>query len=200
MVTKNRADKEKNQKETEQPLNVDAVAPQASAAFESPDVSKKDIENKLRKELESTQQQLKDAMASLKKAQENELLVRADVDNYRKRMEQEVQRSKSFIAQQIVESMLPVIDSLEAALDAAQGNDSVESGLKMTVKLFYDALEKYDVKVVMTDGAVFDPKCHEAMTAIEKEGVDSGQIIQVIQKGFWLKDRLLRPARVIIAK
>ncbi|MAH61258.1 MAG: nucleotide exchange factor GrpE [Legionellales bacterium] len=199
MVTKNRAEKEKNQKKTDEPLNADAVAPEASAAFESPEASK-DVENKLLKELEGTQQQLKDAMASLKQAQENELLVRADVDNYRKRMEQEVQRSKTFIAQQIVESMLPVVDSLEAALDAAQGNDSVESGLKMTVKLFYDALEKYDVKVVTTDSVAFDPKCHEAMTAIEKDGVESGQIIQVIQKGFWLKDRLLRPARVIIAK
>ena len=199
MVTKNGAEKEKNQKKTDEPLNADAVAPEASAAFESPEASK-DVENKLLKELEGTQQQLKDAMASLKQAQENELLVRADVDNYRKRMEQEVQRSKTFIAQQIVESMLPVVDSLEAALDAAQGNDSVESGLKMTVKLFYDALEKYDVKVVNTDSVAFDPKSHEAMTAIEKDGVESGQIIQVIQKGFWLKDRLLRPARVIIAK
>ena len=69
----------------------------------------------------------------------------------------------------------------------------------MTVKLFHDALKKYDVVAVETDGKTFDPKQLEAMTTIE-EGATSGSIIQVIQKGYFLKDRLLRPARVIITK
>ena len=201
-MSEKKINEHKTPEQEEEPMTADNFTPSGSNDFkeEVNEAIQNPEAEALKKELEANQEQLNKAMDALKQAQQSELMVRADVDNYRKRMEQEIKRSKTFIAQQFIESMLPVIDSLEAALEAAKGIDAVESGLEMTVKLFHDVFKKYDVVTVETDGKIFDPKQHEAMTTIEKEGVTSGAIIQVIQKGYFLKDRLLRPARVIIAK
>ncbi|MAJ82031.1 MAG: nucleotide exchange factor GrpE [Legionellales bacterium] len=201
-MSEKKTNEPKTPKQDQEPMASADFTPSGSSDFkeEVSEAVNNPEADALKHELEASQEQLNKAMEALKQAQQSELMVRADVDNYRKRMDQEIKRTKTFIAQQFIESMLPVVDSLEAALEAAKGIDAVESGLEMTVKLFQDALKKYDVVAVETDGKTFDPKQHEAMTTIEKEGATSGSIIQVIQKGYFLKDRLLRPARVIIAK
>ena len=172
-MSEKKTNEPKTPKQDQEPMASADFTPSGSSDFkeEVSEAVNNPEADALKHELEASQEQLNKAMEALKQAQQSELMVRADVDNYRKRMDQEIKRTKTFIAQQFIESMLPVVDSLEAALEAAKGIDAVESGLEMTVKNYsHDALKKYDVVAVETDGKTFDPKQHEAMTTIEKGG------------------------------
>lgn len=125
----------------------------------------------------------------------------ADLDNYRKRMDRELEKSKTFMLQKICQDLLPVIDSVDAAMKAAESApDSVKNGLEMTVKLFLDVLNKHGVTKIDAKDQVFDHNIHEAMTSIDQPGVTSGHVVEVIQEGYMMSERLLRPARVIVAK
>lgn len=125
----------------------------------------------------------------------------ADLDNYRKRMDRELEKSKTFMLQKICQDILPVIDSVEAAKKSAEtAPDAVKNGLEMTVKLFLDVLGQYGVSKIDAYNQEFDPSVHEAMTTIEHAEIKSGHVVDVIQQGYMMSGRLLRPARVIVAK
>lgn len=138
------------------------------------------------------------------KAHENwEKAVRAmaEVDNIRRRAERDIANAHRYGQEKSIQSLLPVIDSLEQAIQLTDGGDAnMREGLELTLKLFIDAMKKMDVEQINPEGAQFDPHEHEAMSMLEAPGVEPHTIITVFQKGYKLKDRIIRPARVIVAK
>lgn len=142
---------------------------------------------------------------SEKKAHENwEKSVRAlaELDNVRRRMEREVTNAHKYGSEKLISALLPVVDSLEQALQLAdkEANASMHEGLELTMKLFTDVLAKFDVEQLDPVGETFDPQQHEAMSMQQVPDAPPNSIIAVFQKGYRLNDRVIRPARVIVAK
>ncbi|USQ13363.1 nucleotide exchange factor GrpE [Legionella lytica] len=139
------------------------------------------------------------------KAHENwEKSVRAmaELDNVRRRAEREIANAHRYGAEKLVSALLPIIDSLEQALQlAAKAEDTaMREGLELTMKLFVDVLQKFDVQQLDPMGMPFDPQEHEAMTMQDAPDVAPNTVIAVFQKGYKLNDRVIRPARVIVSK
>lgn len=126
----------------------------------------------------------------------------AELENVRRRAERDVANAHRYGLEKIIASLLPVVDSIEQALQLADAttNNSMVEGLQLTLKLFLDVLEKYDVKQINPEGAIFDPQEHEAMSLLEVPNATPNSIVTVFQKGYKLNDRVIRPARVIVAK
>lgn len=126
----------------------------------------------------------------------------AELDNVRRRAEREVANAHRYGLEKLIKSLLPVMDSLEEALRLADnhGDEGMHEGLALTMKLFLDVLEKHDVQQVDPQGAVFDPQEHEAMSMQVSAEAVPNTVLVVFQKGYKLNDRVIRPARVIVAK
>ena len=127
----------------------------------------------------------------------------ADFENLKKRMEKEKDSAISYASEGFAKDLLPIIDALEeAAKIDVEGNelaDKIETGVKQCIGLFIKAFEKYGIVPIATD-AGFDPSVHNAISMIEAEGANSGDIVQVYQKGYMYKQRVLRAAMVVVAK
>lgn len=129
---------------------------------------------------------------------------RAELENLRKRSERELENAHKYGLERMVTELLPVKDSLELGLAAGDGDDAklakLREGMELTLKMFTAALEKFGVTEINADGQAFNPEYHQAMTVQEADDYDSNTVITVIQKGYLLNDRLVRPALVIVAK
>ena len=139
------------------------------------------------------------------KAHENwEKSVRAmaEVDNVRRRAERDIENAHRYGLEKIINSLLPVVDSLEQALQAAdaKADNAMREGLELTTKLFIDVLQKHQVQQFDPQGDVFDPQQHEAMSIQQSDEAEPNTILAVFQKGYKLNDRVIRPARVIVSK
>lgn len=126
----------------------------------------------------------------------------AELDNVRRRSEREVANAHRYGLEKLINSLLPVVDSLEQALQLAEkvADKSMHEGLELTMKLFLDVLEKHDVQQLDPLGEQFDPQQHEAMSIQPSKDAPHNAILAVFQKGYRLNDRVIRPARVIVAK
>lgn len=137
------------------------------------------------------------------KAHENwEKAVRAmaELENIRQRSEREISKAHRYGAEKLLTSFLPVADSLEQALQLSTNDTQMQEGLTLTLKLFLDVLEKNGVIQLNPEGETFNPQEHEAMTMQESEEAAPNTVIAVFQKGYRLYDRVIRPARVVVAK
>jgi len=126
----------------------------------------------------------------------------AELDNVRRRMEREVANAHKYGAEKLIAALLPTVDSLEQALQLAEKSDdaAMHEGLELTMKLFIDALQKFDVTQLDPQGEVFDPQEHEAMAMQTVPDAEPNTVVAVFQKGYKLSDRVIRPARVVVAK
>lgn len=145
--------------------------------------------------------------AAQAKADENWDLVmrtRAEMDNLKKRTQRDIEKAHKYGQDSLLGELLPVRDSMELGINAAleDGTDlaKVREGMELTLKMLASALEKAGVEEVDPIGQKFDPERHQAMSMVQAEGVESGQVITVVQKGYLLNGRLIRPAMVIVAK
>ncbi len=125
----------------------------------------------------------------------------AELENVKRRAERDVASAHKYALDRFVEQLIPIMDSLDQALlscneDAA----AMREGIAMTQKMFADVLQKSGVKVLNPAGETFDPNLHEAMMLQESADAAPNTILTVIQKGYQLHDRLIRPARVVVAK
>jgi len=126
----------------------------------------------------------------------------AEMENLKKRFQKEKEAYLKFGSEGLLRSLLVVLDNLEAAMEhLKKGSDlkAVEEGLMLTLKSFYEALEKAGVSRIEAKGKAFDPNLHEALMEKEHEG-DSRVVLEELQKGYMLYDRLLRPSKVVISK
>jgi molecular chaperone GrpE len=149
----------------------------------------------------SLEEQLAEAEARAEQQRETALRALAEADNARKRAATEVTNAHKFALERFVESLLPVVDSLEAALGAAQATpESVQSGIELTLKQLRGVLEKAGVSDISpAAGAKFDPNWHQAMAAVESDA-EPNTVVAVLQRGWRLHERVVRPALVTVAK
>ena len=127
----------------------------------------------------------------------------ADSENYKKRLTREKEEYCKYAVSSFIEEVIPVIDNLELALEHGRKNEACKDlvqGVEMTLNMFYQVLEKNNLKQVGSEGEDFDPNFHEAMAQQEREDMDEGKICQVMQKGYLLGERLVRPAKVLVSK
>lgn len=154
----------------------------------------------------SSDDKIAELEAKLKEEQEKYLRVHADFENIKKRLEREKYQAIDYASEKFAKDLLAPIDTLEMALAAEEAADlpadellgKLKEGVELTIKNFYTAFEKHDISIVETDGE-FDPNIHNAVMQVDSADHEKGQIVQVMQKGYLLKERLLRPAMVSIA-
>ena len=132
------------------------------------------------------------------------LRARAELDNVRRRAERDVEQANRYAVEKFASEMLAVKDSLEMGLNAAQDGSTdpakLREGTELTLKMLSQVLERFQVTEINPQGERFDPERHEAMAAQESAEHDPNTVIHVVQKGYLLGDRLLRPAMVIVAR
>ena len=153
--------------------------------------------------LEELARALEEALCEAQAHRDMSLRARAELDNARKRAERDVANAHRYGLERFVNEFLPVRDSLELGVSAA-GDDAdvarVREGMELTLKLMAAAFEKLGIEVVDPAGQPFDPDLHQAMSMQEEEGAESGTVLTVVQKGYRLNERLVRPALVVVAK
>ncbi len=140
-----------------------------------------------------------EAQESIDKA----LRATAELDNIRKRTSRDIENAHKYGLERFVNELLPVADSMELGINASQSAEDIESlreGMDLTLKKLFDCLGKFGVNAIDPAGEKFDPEWHQAVSMQELEGTDSGQVITVMQKGYELNGRLIRPAMVVVAK
>ena len=144
---------------------------------------------------------LKDEVAS---AQEQVLRASAEMQNARRRAQQDVEKAHKFALDKFVGDMLPVADNLERALEAAsnqQGSlETIIEGVELTLKSMADGLKRHNVEAVDPAGEPFDPQLHQAMSMVPDPNVEPNTVINVFQRGYTLNGRLVRPAMVVVSK
>jgi molecular chaperone GrpE len=153
-------------------------------------------------ELERLQQELAQSEERSKSHWDQYLRAVAELDNVRKRAQKDIESANRYGLERFLLELLPVKDSLELAVENAGRGDaaSVAAGQEATLQLLRAAFKKQDVKTLDPLGEPFDPSCHEAMMAQPSDSAEPNSILKVVQPGYELNGRLLRPARVIIAK
>lgn len=146
---------------------------------------------------------LEDARAKADAHWDQVLRARAELENFRKRAERDIESAHKYGLERIIGELLPVQDSLESGLNAIRENGAADKwaeGMTLTHKLLSSVLEKFNVKTLDPVGQKFDPKLHQAMTALESKDAEPDTVLTVCQKGYLLHERLIRPALVIVAK
>lgn len=172
---------------------------------EAQETSEETVEESEVKE-QSAEEKIAELEEQLKQEQEKYLRVHADFENIKKRLEKEKYAAIDYASEKFAKDLLTPIDTLEMALASEEAADlpsdellgKLKEGVELTIKNFYTAFEKHDISIVETDGE-FDPNFHNAVMQVDSPDHESGQIVQQLQKGYKLKDRLLRPAMVSIA-
>jgi molecular chaperone GrpE len=151
------------------------------------------------------QSQAQDEIAKLQ-AEKAELFdrlarVQAEFDNYRKRQQREAEEFRHYAAAETIKTFLPILDNFNLALKQETGSvDDIRKGLELIRKQMEDALNRLGVLAIPAHGAEFDPHHHEAIEMVESEEHPENQVIEELQRGYKLRDRLLRPAMVRVAK
>ena len=141
--------------------------------------------------------------AELEAAKDIALRAQADAMNVQRRAEQEIEKARKFALERFCGDLLSVVDNLERALDSSgdeQGSAALAEGVELTRKGFMDVLAKYGVEAVDPTGEPFDPETAQAMSMVEQPDAEPNSVVAVMQKGYVLNGRLLRPAMVMVAK
>lgn len=150
----------------------------------------------LQAQLEAAQQTAEDNWAKL-------VRVQAEMDNLRKRTARDIESAHKYALEKFVNELLPVIDSLELGINAADTSGDAEGlrqGMELTLSKFLDVVSKFGVEEINPLGEKFNPERHEAVSMQESEEAAPGTVITVMQKGYSLNQRLIRPAMVVVAK
>jgi len=150
-------------------------------------------------------EELKERAAKGDEHWERLLRVTADFDNFRKRAARERQESLRFANEALLEKLIPVMDNFDMALAAAQSapgevTQSLQTGINMIYQRFKQALTDSGLEEIDASGKLFDPNLHEAVSQRDEADVPEGQVVQQLRKGYKLRERLVRPASVIIAR
>ena len=161
-----------------------------------------DSEKENPEELESEEESpsLEEEIESLK---DQVLRAKAEVQNVRRVAEQEVRKARLYGVESLAKNFLSVGDNLERAIESLNEDskpEDLEEGLKLILKSYEDALETGGIISIDPKGEPFNPEQHEALSVIENEDLEPNSIIEVIQRGFMIQDRVLRPAKVIVTK
>jgi molecular chaperone GrpE len=182
------------------------VPPEGTSAMRNADTTsapnEKSSENRSRQS-EDSPDQLTQLKAELAKYKDIALRSVADLDNYRKRMAREKDDAIRYANTGFLERLIPILDNFELGLQAAKaggGHSAVQDGLMMVFKQLQDFLVSCGVETIDATGQHFDPNVHEAIAQEQNAEVEEGFVIRQLRKGYRLKDRLIRPANVVVSK
>ncbi len=174
---------------------VEAPEEEAFLVDDKKEITDEDLEN-ITEEPLSLDKQIEDL-------QEKVLRAQAEVQNVRRIAAQEVTRARLYGAESLAREFLSVGDNLQRALDSSEDAtdlDSMKEGLELTFKSFESALKSAGITSIDPAGEIFDPEKHEALSLVQDESREENTVIEVVQKGFMILDRVLRPAKVIVSK
>ncbi|MBB1423750.1 nucleotide exchange factor GrpE [Pseudoalteromonas sp. SG43-7] len=175
------------------------AAVEAADAHESEEVSPE-----AEAEIAMLYAELEDAKQTIANQKDSVVRAAADVDNIRRRAAQDVEKAHKFALEKFANELLPVIDNLERAIEFSdKENETLKpllEGIDMTVKSFNDAVAKFGVEIVNPQGEQFNPEFHQAMSIQPSNDVTPNTVLAVMQKGYTLNGRLLRPAMVMVSK
>jgi molecular chaperone GrpE len=179
--------------EAEEQAHLEDVIPKANAASEDPENTDESVEELLQK-----------AQATIKDYWDQMMRMRAEIENNRKRAERDLENAHKYALKSFAENLLPVVDSLEMGQVAAAAENatlqSIREGSELTINMLIQVLERNGLQQVDPLGEKFDPEKHQAISMIEVPDTESNSVVEVMQKGFLLNDRLIRPAMVVVAK
>ena len=152
---------------------------------------------------ETLGQLLREAQAKADENWNRAVRAKADLENQRRRHEMDLDKARKFALNSFVEALLPVIDSMELGLAAAGDAADVATlreGSELTLKLLVDALGKFNVEAVNPEGEAFNPELHQAMSMQPRDDLAPNTVVAVVQKGYLLNGRLVRPAMVMVSQ
>ncbi|PFG53013.1 molecular chaperone GrpE [Marinobacter sp. LV10R520-4] len=145
--------------------------------------------------------------AKVQEFQEQVLRSQAEMQNVRRRAENDVEKAHKFAVEKFVRELLPVVDSLEKAVESTEGHESsgdlvasIRQGVELTLGMFLSGLKKFNVERLDPVGEPFDPQYHEAMSMVPAPNTEPNSVVAVMQKGYVLNGRVVRPAMVMVAK
>ncbi len=149
-------------------------------------------------------QRLEQAQAKVAENWDALLRARAEAENIRRRTERDLENAHKYALERFAQELLPIIDSLHMGFRAAQSSeiaiDKLREGTELTLKMFETALAKFQVVAINPVGQPFNPEQHQAVTMVETSDAAPNTVVTVLQKGYTLNERLIRPAMVIVAK
>nr|WP_166444150.1 nucleotide exchange factor GrpE [Pararobbsia silviterrae] len=175
------------------------VTPETAAAAEAASQAAAGVETPAADAAPVNAQALADVQAKLAEMQENFLRAKAETENVRRRAQEDVEKAHKFAIERFAEHLLPVVDSLEAAAGDTTGDlAKIREGVELTLRQLSSALEKGRVAVINPVGEKFDPHRHQAISMVPAEQ-EPNTVVAVLQKGFLIADRVLRPALVTVA-
>ena len=146
---------------------------------------------------------LDETSEELTKVKDQLLRTVAEMENVRRRAQRDVENAHKFAVEKLLSDLLPVIDSLEKAVEAAkttENPDSMAEGIRLSLKLFVSTLEKAGIAIVDPLGEPFDPQLHEAMAMVPNPDAEPNSVMDVMQRGYTLNGRLVRAAKVVVVK
>ncbi|HCS27809.1 MAG TPA: nucleotide exchange factor GrpE [Spongiibacteraceae bacterium] len=148
--------------------------------------------------------QIEALQQELAEARDQALRTAAEAQNIRRRAEIDAENARKFAVERFAKDLLPVVDNLERALESVDATDesmkAILEGVELTYRSFSDMLERHNLKAINPEGEPFDPQVHEAISMVEAPGAEPNSVINVVQKGYTLNDRLLRAAMVVVSK
>jgi len=157
----------------------------------------------LQQEVDAIKAKLEDANKKAESNWDKALRAVAELDNVKKRAEKDIASAHKYALEKFVNSILPVLDSMEKATEVDADHKAVKTmqhGVNLTQKMLLDVLSRFGVEQIDPTHEVFDPHLHEAMSMVEAKDCEPNTVITVYQKGYTLNGRLVRPARVVVAK
>lgn len=179
---------------TTEESGADTTSPPAEATEAEPVAESDEVET-LRQQISVLEQRASEATDKMLRSQ-------AELDNVRKRATRDIENAHKYALDKFLAELLPVIDSLELGVNAAGDSEEVSGlveGMNLTLKKFADVLEKFGVSIVDPQGEKFNPEQHEAVSMQSQDGLEAGMVISVMQKGYELNGRLIRPAMVMVS-
>jgi molecular chaperone GrpE len=153
----------------------------------------------LRAHLELSQQKGRETLEKLREEHERHLRAAADLDNFKKRATREREETRKYGVEELLKQLLPVVDGLDRALAAAPKDDPLRRGVELVLKSLEEALARNGVKSFRAAGERFDPRVHEALAQVPGGGAAPGTVVEEHGRGFFLHERLVRPAMVTVA-
>jgi molecular chaperone GrpE len=184
---------ETTQNQTEADFNEETV--NAAVEVQEENVSEESVEETLTEE----QQRIQELESKLDELSQKNLRLQADYDNFRRRTREEQAASLKYKSQSLLEQLLPALDNFERALKTEASNEQAKTliqGMEMVYRQLADALKQEGLTEVPSVGEKFDPNMHQAVMQVENSEYESNTVIEELQKGYMLKDRVIRPAMV----
>ncbi|HFB68011.1 MAG TPA: nucleotide exchange factor GrpE [Calditrichae bacterium] len=187
----------------EQAQTVETPEPETPTTSDSTTSSKSTTKKKKKSRTKELEEKIHLLEKELDNWKEKTLRLSAELQNLRRRYDREMSNTVIYANQKLIESLIPVIDELELALKASDKNKNFEAfrnGVEMIYRKLMQILEKEGVTPIQAEGKPFDYNLHEAVMTRKQKGVQPGTILEVVQKGYMYKDRVLRHAKVIVAQ